>query len=95
VSQVRRRDRALLDRHLARRAPLHARVDAAAVAVFATARQLAKLIYRMLRFGQDYVDVGAQAYERRFQLRRLAGITQAAKSLGFTLVPQTSEAAPG
>jgi hypothetical protein len=49
----------------------------------------------MLRYCQDYVDVGAHAYERRFQLRRLAGVTQAAKSLGFTLVPQTAEAAPG
>jgi hypothetical protein len=60
-----------------------------------SARQLAKLIYRMLRFGQDYVDVGAAAYERRFQLRRLAGITHAATSLGFTLVPKTFEPAPG
>src|SRR5206468_8346499 len=33
-----------------------ARHKGAAVAVFATARHLAKLIYRMLRFGQDYVD---------------------------------------
>ena len=72
-----------------------ARHKGAAVAVFATARHLAQLIYRMLRFGQDYVDVGAQAYERRFQLRRLAGITHAAKSLGFTLVPQTSQAVSG
>jgi transposase len=31
------------------------------VAVFATARKLATLIYRMLRFGQDYVDIGEHA----------------------------------
>jgi len=43
----------------------------------------------MLRFGQDYADVGEQAYERRFQLRRLASLTEAARSLGFTLVPAT------
>lgn len=72
-----------------------ARRKGAAVAVFATARQLAKLIYRMLRFGQDYVDVGEQAYERQFQLRRLASITEAARSLGFTLVEQTPEPAAG
>jgi len=72
-----------------------ARHKGAAVAVFATARQLAKLIYRMLRFGQDYVDVGEQAYERHFQLRRLASITEAARSLGFTLVEQTPEPAAG
>jgi transposase len=65
-----------------------ARHKGAAVAVFATARQLAKLIYRMLRFGQDYVDVGEQAYERQFAIRRFASIKQAAKSLGFTLVEQ-------
>ena len=28
------------------------------VAVFATARKLAQLVYRMLRWGQDYVDIG-------------------------------------
>ena len=72
-----------------------ARHKGAAVAVFATARQLAKLIYRMLRLGQDYVDVGEQAYERRFQLRRLASITEAARSLGFTLVERTPALASG
>ena len=66
-----------------------ARHKGAAVAVFATARQLAKLIYRMLRFGHDYVDVGEQAYQRQFELRRLASLKEAAKSLGFTLVEQT------
>jgi hypothetical protein len=41
-----------------------ARHKGGAVAVFATARQLARLIYRMLRYGQDYVDIGEKAYER-------------------------------
>ncbi len=62
-----------------------ARHKGAAVAVFATARQLARLIYRMLRYGQDYVDIGEAAYEAKFQARRLAGISEAARSLGFTL----------
>ena len=66
-----------------------ARHKGGAVAVFATARQLAKLVYRMLRFGQDYVDVGEKAYERQFELRRLASLKEAARSLGFSLVPQT------
>jgi hypothetical protein len=72
-----------------------ARRKGAAVAVFATARHLATLIYRMLRFGQDYADVGEQAYEHRFHLRRLASITEAARSLGFTLVERTPELASG
>lgn len=62
-----------------------ARLKGAAVAVFATARQLARLIYRMLRYGQDYVDIGEEAFEAKFQARRLAGISEAARSLGFTL----------
>jgi len=64
-----------------------ARHKGGAVAVFATARQLARLIYRMLRYGHDYVDIGASAYEHQFQLRRLAAITETAKGLGYTLVP--------
>jgi transposase len=67
-----------------------ARHKGAAVAVFATARQLACLIYRMLRYGHDYVDIGEKAYEHKFELRRLAAITEAAKSLGFTLVQQVA-----
>lgn len=64
-----------------------ARHKGGAVAVFATARQLARLIYRMLRYGHDYVDIGEQAYESQFQLRRLSAITETARDLGYTLVP--------
>jgi len=71
-----------------------ARRKGAAVAVFDTARRLAKLVYRMLRFGQDYVDIGEQAYEHRFELRRLASVTEAARSLGFCLV-KTPPPEPG
>lgn len=55
-------------------------------AVFAIARKLAQLIYRMLRFGQDYVDIGQQAYEERHQRARLASLKSSAKSLGYDLV---------
>src|SRR5262249_25192114 len=37
------------------------------VAVFATARKLATHIYRLLRWGQQYVDEGAAAFEKRYQ----------------------------
>jgi transposase len=74
-----------------------ARHKGAAVAVFDTARRLAKLIYRMLRFGQDYVDIGEQAYERQYAARRLASLKESARSLGFTLVeqPTTPEVVSG
>lgn len=62
-----------------------ARHKGAAVAVFATARKLAELVYRMLRHGQDYVDVGEQTYEGRFHARRIASLSEAARSLGYEL----------
>jgi transposase len=67
-----------------------ARRKGGAIAVFATARQLARLIYRMLRYGHDYVDIGEQAYEHRFQIRRLAALTETANHLGYTLVPNVA-----
>jgi transposase len=64
-----------------------ARYKGGAVAVFATARQLARLVYRTLHFGHDYVDIGEKAYEQQFQLRRLAALTENAKQLGYSLLP--------
>jgi transposase len=63
-----------------------ARHKGGAVAVFAIARKLAQLIYRMLRYGQDYVDIGEKAYEAQFEARRLASLKEAARGLGLTLV---------
>jgi transposase len=59
------------------------------VAVFATARKLATLIYRLLRWGQPYVDQGAQAYEKRYQERRIGNLKATADQLGFELTPKT------
>jgi len=67
-----------------------ARHKGAAVAVFATARQLARLIYRMLRYGQDYVDIGEKAYEGQFQARRLAALAESARSLGYALTKEVT-----
>jgi transposase len=62
------------------------------VAVFATARKLATLIYRLLRWGQPYVDQGAQAYEKRYQERRIGNLKATADQLGFELTPKTCTA---
>ena len=67
-----------------------ARHKGAAVAVFATARHLARLIYRMLRYGHDYVDIGETAYNHQFRIRRLAALTETARTLGYTLVPKVA-----
>src|SRR5947209_2988792 len=57
------------------------------VAVFATARKLATLIYRLLRWGQPYVDEGVAAFEARYQQQRVGRLTATAKELGYQLVP--------
>src|SRR5262249_21325224 len=41
-------------------------------AITATAHKLARLIYRMLKCGTDYVDQGQAYYERRYQTRVLS-----------------------
>lgn len=60
------------------------------IAVFATARKLATLIYRLLRWGQPYVDEGAEAYDRRYQHTRIKGLMGKAKELGYQLTPTTA-----
>ena len=62
------------------------------VAIFAIARKLAVLIYRMLRYGQDYVDQGAAAYEERFKERRIHNLKSMAKEIGYQLNPIPVEA---
>ena len=59
-----------------------------AVAVFVTARQLGTLVYRMLRWGQQYVDIGQQAYEEQHQAAKLRALVSTAAQLGYHLVKQ-------
>lgn len=61
-------------------------------AIFATARKLAVLVYRMLRWGQDYVDEGEAAYEKRYRQRTLAHLKTTAKTLGYKLVAASASA---
>ena len=56
-------------------------------AITATARKLACLVYRMLKFGQDYVDKGMDYYEKKHQDRVLKNLKRTAKRLGFQMVP--------
>ena len=62
-------------------------------AITATAHKLARLIYSMLRFGQDYVDAGAEYYESQHQQRALRAAKRRAHQLGYQLVPMSD--APG
>ena len=56
-------------------------------AITATADKLARIIYSMLRYGQGYVDAGAQYYESQYRERALRAAKQRAAPLGDHLVP--------
>ncbi len=61
-----------------------------AKAVTATARKLAVLFYRALRFGMTYADPGAAYYEERYKRRVIENLRRRARSLGLTLVEQSA-----
>ena len=63
------------------------------VAVFATARKLGELVYRMLRYGQQYVDVGQAEYEKRYEETRIRALKSTANQLGYNLVKQEAVSA--
>lgn len=60
----------------------------AAEAITATAHKLARIIYRLIKYGQDYVRQGMEDYEKKFQERKLRALQKNASSMGFNLVPQ-------
>ena len=56
-------------------------------AITATAHKLARIIYCMLRYGQQFVDAGAEYYESQYRHRALRAAQQRAAQLGYQLVP--------
>jgi transposase len=56
-------------------------------AIVAMAHHLARLVYRMLRYGRHYVEKGMAEYEIRFRLQRLKWLKREAKSLDMQLLP--------
>jgi transposase len=55
--------------------------------ITAAAHKLALLVYRMLKFGRDYVDIGQDEYQRKYKDRMLKRLARRAKDFGFQLVP--------
>ena len=56
------------------------------VATKAMAAKLARLIYRMLRYGMKYVDYGAQCYEAQYRKQQLIHLKRKAAQLGFQII---------
>lgn len=58
-------------------------------AITAMAHTLARLVYRMLKYGEQYVDKGMQYYEEQYRAHEILSIQKKAKLLGLevTLSP--------
>ena len=56
------------------------------IAITATARELARLMYLMVTRGEEYVEHGMEVYEKRRLNRTFANLGRRAKQLGYELV---------
>jgi transposase len=59
-------------------------------AITAMAHKLAVLFYRMLRFGQEYVDRGRHFYEEKYRQQQISLLNRKATQLGFSVIPATN-----
>lgn len=58
----------------------------APVAIKAMAAKLARLVYRMLRYGMQYVDKGTDLYEARHRQREICSLKRKAAQLGLKVL---------
>jgi transposase len=63
-------------------------------AVTATAHKLARLVYRMLKYGKEYVRQGMEEYEQKVRKQVERSLRRKAAALGYELVPRPAGAAP-
>lgn len=55
-------------------------------AITATARKLACMFYRLLKYGQNYVEQGIEAYEKKYQETMVINLKKQAIRLGFEVI---------
>jgi transposase len=55
-------------------------------AITAMAHKLARLVYRMLKYGQEYVDKGMQFYEDRYRYQQIDLLKKKAAQLGLQIL---------
>lgn len=56
-------------------------------AITAMAHHLARLLYRMMKFGKEYVDKGIQYYEAKYRENQIKWLKKQAAALNLQLVP--------
>jgi hypothetical protein len=49
------------------------------------AHHLARLVYRMLKYGQEYVDKGMDFYQQRYRQQQIKWLQSKAKDLGLVI----------
>lgn len=54
-------------------------------AITAMAHRLARLVYRMLKYGQQYVDKGTEYYEQRYRQQQILLLQKKAAKLGLQI----------
>ena len=55
-------------------------------AITAMAHRLARLVYRMLKYGQQFVDKGMEYYEQRYRDQQVHLLQKRAAKLGLQLI---------
>jgi hypothetical protein len=55
-------------------------------AITAMAHKLSRLVYRMLKYGQVYVDKGMQYYDERYRDQQIDLLKKKAAKLGLQIV---------
>jgi transposase len=55
----------------------------------AMANKLARIAYRMLKYGEGYVDKGKELYEQKYRQQQIHILTRRATELGLHLAPST------
>ncbi len=61
-------------------------------AITAMAHHLARLLYRMLKFGKEYVDKGIEYFETKYRQHQIQWLKKQAAALNLQLVPATQVA---
>ncbi len=56
-------------------------------AITAMAHHLARLLYRMLKFGTAYVDKGTEYYEAKYPCHQMKWLQKKAAALNLQLIP--------
>jgi transposase len=63
-------------------------------AITATAHKLACLVYRMLKYGREYVKQSMEEYEKRMREQQERSLRRKAGLLGFDLIPHAAATPP-